>query len=35
MHFRCQTKVNDDMEFEYYKKKKVDKKIELCIICLL
>jgi hypothetical protein len=33
MHFRCQTKVNDDMEFQYYKnikKNVVDRTIELC-----
>jgi len=33
MHFTCQTKVNDDMEFQYYKKIKknlIDKMIRFC-----
>jgi hypothetical protein len=31
MHFACHTKVNDDMEFQYYFKKiLVDKTTRLC-----
>jgi hypothetical protein len=31
MHFTRQTKVNDDMEFQYYNKKiLIDKTIKLC-----